>query len=189
LEQDNLLTYPETANRSAEEVHEGLDQTRQVESLIRRFEVCQGISEEQRHSAIDWSYLAASQGDFFAARDIIETQGFTPDSFKIWEAAWSEGYSMALEEMVYYWINGIVPTQNEEAALFNSYAHLYAFSKLKEASFADPSQFNDAGGNSWADGLGAMLSAARQEEAQELAADIIESNENCCIMWSLAELP
>lgn len=184
LKDKRIVTYPPGSWREDEVLSSSADLTPLIAGLERRFGACEGISNDQKRNASLWSSRAAAEGDYFATRDLISADRNSKRSLELWQELLDAGYSMPFQEMAAYFFRQSNSTDGRPD-YFQSYAHLFAHSKLKETSFAYKNGFDKVYDHEGLIALGDLLSAQERMQAEELAADMIENNPNCCIVWRL----
>jgi hypothetical protein len=154
------------------------------EANLRRNQVlCEGLSDEQIDSRQDWLRLAVELGDYYGTRFLTAELGKTQESFELWQQAWDDGHINGVTALILYYRRGIPEHLDGRPDYVQTYSYTLIRNKIYEASdqYAEiPNSDRREATHADLIGIGSHLSPHEQEEAENLAADLLEANENCC---------
>jgi hypothetical protein len=172
------------ANRdgAVEELPRGLDTSSIERGMRRQFERCEGVSEDQMDEAEEWARRSAEGNDYFGMQAWNRVLGKSEESLKVLEKAWELGHGSALQSISIYHRTGISESAVDQPDYIKVYAYQLAYNKLKEAAYASQNASMMVKMENVLKGLGGYLTPTEQQQAEEMAREIVASNPNCCIM-------
>ncbi|MEM7357998.1 MAG: hypothetical protein AAF431_02745 [Pseudomonadota bacterium] len=157
-----------------------------VSHISREFKFCEGFSQLQLLESNEWAERSAAQGNIsamdFLVRIAIDS-GDVAMEYKWHKAQWDRfGFIESADSITAMLMSGATP--NGKPDYKKAYAYFLVYSKLKLASLGDKNEhYYNSLSAQFADtntALSSKLSANEHLESEQLAADLIESNPNCC---------
>jgi hypothetical protein len=152
--------------------------------LSKAFDFCEGISAELRQDYKSWAEMAAYSGDYFGIRFLTEELGPGQESHELWKVAWGQGHINAATATILYFRHGHSDQSTGQPDYVQTYAWQLVRNKVYDAAFSyssRPISQRSEGMAAALDATAGYLTPHEQREAENLAADILEANPNCCI--------
>lgn len=155
-----------------------------IEDLTREFEFCEGVTDEQIMSFVDWYQLAAANGHVSAGYKVGEwlaNRGLDRDtSEELLLQSWNRGYMQSAAALSKFYSRpyGTVPPDQKR-----EYAYLFLYSQLLKADDSIQPQLAERWFPSVVEGVhnaSAKLSPHDLSEAQDLAKTLLTQHPNCC---------
>ena len=182
ISEDGLM--PNRKGDGLEPTPEGFDYEVYAQRLDKAFRFCEGISAEQRQDYKAWAEMAAYSGDYFGIRFLTEELGPGPESYKLWKIAWSQGHINAATASIIHFRHGYWDQSTGQPDYVQTYAWQLIRNKVYDAAYGFASRPIPQRSEAMAAALDATagyLTPHQQREAENLAADLLEANPNCCI--------
>lgn len=188
LREDSVLDYPGD-NRESKQLLPGMDISSIENQIQFVFDYCEGIGDAETADVEKFARIAIDAGEYMGTRLLTEELGRTREGFDLWQDAWKEGHINGAVSMILFYRDGIPENLDGKPDYVKTYAYHLIANKVYEAA----SQFSQASNSEMLTAMGdALIGAAgfltphEQAEAVELAANLLEANQNCCIgswMW------
>ena len=183
IRDEGIIEWPGNS-RPSETVPTGLDYTQFAENLASQYAQCQGVSSDQAFDIEQWARIAVDVGDYMGTRLLVEEIGPSQESFELWQNAWEQGHINAATGLLLLYRKGVPEHLNGQPDYIQTYAYQLVRNMMYEAA-SEYSSYSNSNRLQAMDnalrGTGGFLTPQEQAEAENLAADLMESNANCCI--------
>ena len=173
-----------TRDQAAEPAPVGFNYNSYETYLEESFMFCDGIAANQSENYLEWVRLAAESGEFWGTRFLTEELGDTEESFVLWQQAWEQGHINAATALLLRYRAGNIEQLGGQPDYITTYAFQLIRNKITQAAQSFSANPNSSMLQAMDEALHATrgyLSPREQELAENLAADMIEANPNCCI--------
>jgi hypothetical protein len=182
LQEDHTVEWP-AGTREPHSIAPGIDHSVYVADLTERYTLCKGITNAHLSNTEQWARIAVDAGEYMGTRLLARELGKTQESFELWQAAWDAGHINAATALLLYYRRGVPDHMGGQPDYVRTYAYQLIRNKVYESAMQEEGSA-DAGRLQAMDNAlratGGHLNAQEQALAEDLAADMLEANINCC---------